>query len=34
MVQTEEDIIAALKEGLKEAQGLLRVLNMAPSNVA
>jgi hypothetical protein len=27
---TDDEIILALKEGLKEAQGLLRILNMAP----
>jgi hypothetical protein len=31
---TDEDIVGALKEGFKEAQALIRVLNMAPSTVA
>jgi hypothetical protein len=31
---TDDEIILALKEGLKEAQGLLWILNMAPSIVA
>jgi hypothetical protein len=31
---TDEDIVGALKEGFKEAQALIRVLNMAPSIVA
>jgi hypothetical protein len=31
---TNEDIIGALKEGFKEAQALIRVLNMAPSTIA
>jgi hypothetical protein len=30
---TDEDIVGALKEGFKEAQALIRVLNMAPSTV-
>ena len=33
-IQTDADVVAALKEGMKEAQGLLRVLNMAPSIAA
>jgi hypothetical protein len=31
---TDEDIVGALKEGFKEAQALIRVLNMVPSTVA
>jgi hypothetical protein len=31
---TDEDIFGALREGFKEAQALIRVLNMAPSTVA
>jgi hypothetical protein len=31
---TDEDIVGALKEGFKEAQALIGVLNMAPSFVA
>lgn len=34
LIATDMDIIAALKEGLKETQTMLRVLNMAPSNQA
>ena len=34
LVSTNLDVICALKEGLKEAQGMLRILNMAPSNYA
>ena len=33
-LSTNEDIIVALREGLKEAQSLLTTLNMAPSTVA
>jgi hypothetical protein len=29
-----EDVVAALKEGLKEAQKMPRALNMVPSTVA
>ena len=32
--QAKEDIIVPFKEGLKEAQSLLRILNMAPSTIA
>ena len=33
-VSTDADVISALKEGLKEAQSVIRILNMAPSTVA
>ena len=33
-VMADRDLVVALKEGLKEAQGVLRVVNMAPSSVA
>lgn len=31
MIISDKEVVAALEEGLKEAQGLLRILNMAPS---
>ena len=31
LIATDDDVIAALQEGLKEAQSMLRVLNMSPS---
>lgn len=30
LITTDDDITSALQEGLKEAQGMLRILNMAP----
>lgn len=32
-IATDVDVILALKEGLKEAQKIIRIINMAPSNV-
>lgn len=34
LIATDMEILVALKEGLKEAQAMLRILNMAPSNQA
>ena len=31
LIDTDDDVIAALQEGLKEVQSILRVLNMSPS---
>jgi hypothetical protein len=33
-IQTDKDIVGALKQGLKEAQGLIQMLDMVPSNYA
>ena len=32
LIESDEHVVAALKEGLKEAQAMIRVLNMAPSS--
>ena len=32
MIEYDEHVVVALKEGLKEAQAMIRVLNMAPSS--
>jgi hypothetical protein len=34
LIKSDEDVVLALKEGLKEAQAMIRTLNMAPSVVA